>query len=358
MRIRWIRGNERINFNKPHNFFTLGIRGSGKSTFLENLACHYLEKGHTVLDLFAAKDGENLAWLRSPYAKTKRILLLKGENVVPDCEYDVKNASKLSLKDFNEYDIIISSNPFYSNIDDEFLNAAAIMNKIYKRLSWKRLIYCLVREASNLFYSRLKLREDQTLAKAEMIYLVREARHVGMSLGLDSVRWHSIDIDLRHISDFLVLKSQGISGLTRDLRWIYRYFLPHSIQNMSANVFMILSRRGCLGYGTFPFHEWHKMEQENILKKLDIKLEYTEQVRKGLYRGSYRTIGDEEHISIIRLYVEDDLSMNKIAEKLGRSAKSIYGHITRHNNNVETSGFCPICRRGKSRFDEVAAKRQ
>lgn len=358
MKIRWIRGNDRINFNRPHNFFILGIRGSGKSSFLENLACHYLEKGHTVLDLFAAKDAESLSWLRSSYAKTKKILLLKGENVVVDCSYDVKNASKLSLKDFNKYEIIISSNPFYSSIDDEFMNAALIMNKVYKRLSWKRLIYCLVREASNLFYSRLKLREDQTLAKAEAIYLCREARHVGMSLGLDSIRWYSIDVDLRSISDFLVLKSQGISGLSKDLRWVYRYFLPRSIQNMKPNTFMILSRKGSLGYGIFPEVSWHKQEHENILKKLRITVEYKEPVRKGLYRGSYKTIGDEEHIAIMRLYIQDELSMNKISEKLGRSAKSVFGHIKRHNASVERSGFCPICQRGNSPLEKVIAKRQ
>jgi hypothetical protein len=99
--------------------------------------------------------------------------------------------------------------------DDEFINAALLTDKIYKRLSWKRLVYCLAQEAANLFYSRLKISESQVVSKAMMTYLIREARHVGMALGLDSTRYYSIDI--RNLSDFVILKSQGMTGLTKDL---------------------------------------------------------------------------------------------------------------------------------------------
>jgi hypothetical protein len=78
---QWVRGNEHISFTRPHPhlFFCQGIRGSEKSSFMEMAGCYYLDKGHTISDLFSSRDGENLAWLRSPFSKEKKILLLCGE---------------------------------------------------------------------------------------------------------------------------------------------------------------------------------------------------------------------------------------------------------------------------------------
>jgi energy-coupling factor transporter ATP-binding protein EcfA2 len=166
MEIRWVRGKDDIDFNRPSTWFILGTRGSGKSSFLETLGCYYLQEGHTVLDLFGSRDGEGLAWLRSPYMKGKKALLLCGESVDVQAPCDVKKASALGLSDFSSYDIIISASPLYLNPDDEFVNAAAITDKVYKRLSWSRLIYCIVREAANFYYSRLKVSDNQVLAKS------------------------------------------------------------------------------------------------------------------------------------------------------------------------------------------------
>jgi energy-coupling factor transporter ATP-binding protein EcfA2 len=99
MKVVWVRLNDTISFNKPSTWFVLGLRGSGKSSLLEHVACNYLEEGHVVLDLFGSRDGEGLAWLRSPYAKDKKILLLRGENVDVEASFPVKQADQLSLKD-------------------------------------------------------------------------------------------------------------------------------------------------------------------------------------------------------------------------------------------------------------------
>jgi hypothetical protein len=102
------------------------------------------------------------------------------------------------------------------------------------RMSWDKLIYCLVREAANLYYSRLKVDPNQNLAKANMIYLIREARHVGMAMGLDTLRMMAIDIDVRAVTDFRVLKSQGVMGLAKELHFMYRLLEPSKLANMSA----------------------------------------------------------------------------------------------------------------------------
>jgi len=358
MKIRWIRGNDKISFNRPNTFFTIGIRGSGKSTFLENVGCYYLEKGHAILDLFGSRDGEGLAWLRSPYSEDKKILLVHGENVSVKASYDTKAATKISLSDFTTYDLIISASPLYLGVDDEFINAALLTDKIYKRLSWKRLVYCLCREAANLFYSRLKISENQIVSKAQMTYLVREARHVGMALGLDSTRYYSIDIDIRNLSDYIILKNQGMTGLTSDLKWLYSVIEPHIIRNMPPKFFFILSKTGSVGIGEFKATDWHKQEGENILKAVGVSVEYGEPIEKGEYRGTHSTVGDKEHAEIIRLYVDEGLSMNKIAEKLGRSSRVPHKHIHQHNSKVEGAGFCPACRRAKSNLDKTLARRK
>jgi transposase-like protein len=69
------------------------------------------------------------------------------------------------------------------------------------------------------------------------------------------------------------------------------------------------------------------------------------------------TVGDHEHLEIIRLYVEEGLSMNKIAEKLGRSPRVPFKHIHQYNSKVEGAGFCPSCRRVKSGLDKTLAKK-
>ena len=98
-----------------------------------------------------------------------------------------------------------------------------------------------------------------------------------MALGLDSTRYFSIDIDIRNLSDYVILKSQGMIGLTRDLDWLYSIFEPHIIRNMPRQYFIILSKGGSIGIGEFKEIPWHKQERENILKAVDVKLEYGEQ---------------------------------------------------------------------------------
>lgn len=356
VRVFWVRGSESIKFNRPYTWFDLGVRGSGKSSLLECIGENYLSKGHAILDLFGSRDGESLAWLRSPWAKDKKILLLHGENCDVEAPCDTKTVEQLKLKDFEEYDILISASPCYHNIDDEFVNAARITDKLYKRLSWKRLVYGIAREASNLYYSRLKVSDSQIYAKAQMIYIIREARHCGLALGLDSVRFFSIDIDVRSMSDFLLLKSQGISGLARDLHWLYSIFHPHVLRNMPPQNFIILSRKGAIGMGQFSEISWHKKERENILKSVGVRVEYGEPVKGGEYKGTFKTVGDREHSEIVSLYIEGS-SYEAISTEKERSTKTVHDHIHKHNNAVERSGFCAACRRMKSNYEAQKAVR-
>jgi len=355
MRVLWARGNEKMKFNRPSTWFCLGVRGSGKSSFLEHVACQYLEKDAVVFDLFGSRDGEGLAWLRSPYADGKKILLLHGDNVDVDASFPVKSVESVKLSDFENYDIVVSASPLYLSIDQEFSHAAKLTDLLYKRLNYKRLVYMICREAANFYYSRLKVSDNQIFAKSQMIYLIREARHMGIALGLDSVRYYAIDIDIRSLADCMILKAQGVQGLTRDLGWLYSYFNPSTVRNMKPQYFFIVTRKGALGLGEFPFHEWHKREKENILKAVGVKVEYGEPLYEGEYRGTFRTVSDKEHAEMIRLYVEEGLSLEKIAEYFKRSSRTPLVHVQKHNRAVERSGFCQACRRVRGRYESQIA---
>jgi len=356
MRVLWVRGADVVSFNRPSVWFCLGLRGSGKSSFLEHVAENNLAQGHTVFDLFSSRDGENLAWLRSPYAKDKKILLLKGANVDVDCSFPVKTADQLTLHDVENFDIIISASPLYLNIDQEFNYAAALTDLLYKRIHWRRLVYLIVREAANFYYSRLKVSENQLVAKSQMVYLIREGRHCGLSLGLDSIRFYAIDIDIRSLSDYLVLKSQGVYGLAADLRWLYAYFDAQVIRKMPQQNFIIVSRSGALGLGAFPYPQWHKREKEDILASVGVKVEYGEVLKEAVSRGTFKTVSDLEHAEILRLYIEERLGMHVIAEKLNRSTRTVNVHINEHDKAIERTGFCSACKRAGSKLQDRKAK--
>lgn len=362
MRIAWLHGNHNISLDKPYTWLCLGVRGSGKSAFLEHLAELHLKEGNAVLDLFAARSGENLGWLRSKWLEQKKMLLLTGEASIVELPRtlldaaSVKPASKITLEDFEAYDIIINSSPLYPSLDAEFEAVNQIIDKLWRRLKWSRLVFVLCREAANLLYARMKITESQTLAKTFLSYWLREARHVGCSMALDSQRFMAVDIDIRSLCDFLVFKTQGAGGLPKDLHYVYRYIDPSWLQHAKPSQFAILTRQGDIGVGVFPLPEWHVREGEGITHKLGLKIAFEEAPEKGKYRGSFTTVGDREHAEIIKLYLEEGLSMLTIARRLMRSSSTVKMQIDRHNQAVAKIGYCPQCRRIRSKLEAALAQ--
>jgi hypothetical protein len=351
LEIGWVRGQETVGFNRPHTIFAIGIRGSGKSAFLEYVAQGYLGEGHTVLDLFGSRDGEGLAWLRSSYAEDKKILLVCGDNVDVKSSFDVKNISKLNLSDFENYDIVISSSPLYSSPDDEFLQINKAIDVLYKRLSWRALVFLIVREAGHLYYSRLRVSANQLQAKTSSAYLIQEARHCGLSLGLDTLKWTSIDPDIRVTIDYEIYKSQGITGFAKEKTWMYGYFNPVIVRHMPRQFFLISTSEGNLGIGRFPCPPWHKQEKENIVRAVGLKIDYGDQVEYSQSRGVYKTVGDQEHTDIITGYMDECLSMGRLAKKLNRSAATIHTQIHAHNESIDKMDYCVECRRLKGKHE-------
>jgi hypothetical protein len=354
--VGWIRGGERISFNRPSTWFVLGVRGEGKSSLLEHLAELHLKGGHAVLDLFGSRDGEGLAWLRSPYAQEK-ILLLHGDNADVTAPVDTKPVGKVRLSDFEDYDIVISSSPLYSSPSDEFTQVARLTDLLYKRLSWKRLIFCITREAANLYYSRLRVAENQINAKAEMTYLIREARHMGIAMGLDTLKFTSIDLDIRSVIDYMIMKSQGVTGLPDDLSFLYGFIEPHVFRKMPPGNFVLMTRTGSIGLEAFPELPWHKQERENILRVLGITVEHGEDLKYGEEKGTFKTIGDEEHVELVKLYLNEKLSMDKIHKLKDRSPATVKNQLDKHNEAIKRVGFCSVCKRAGGQYFKDTATR-
>lgn len=281
LNVAWVRGEGNIDFERPNVFFSLGMRGSGKSAFLELCASRYLDNGGKVFDIFGSKDGEGLAWLRSPYAKSKRIILLRGDLVEVKSEHGSIQAVKFRLSDLARGDIFISASPLYASLDDEFNAVNHILDVLWKRMSWTEPIFLVMREAANLIYSRIKVRKNQVLAKSEALYMMRESRHCGLALGLDSIKHTSIDIDVRTLTDYLIIKNTGMHGLPQDLWWIYRILDPMALRKLRPSEFAIVDRQGRLGLGTFALPPWHKSENENILKTTGLELQYYQPAAEG-----------------------------------------------------------------------------
>jgi hypothetical protein len=206
------------------------------------------------------------------------------------------------------------------------------------------------REASNFFYSRLKVSDNQLFAKSEMTYLLRESRHMGVSLGLDSIRSYAIDIDIRQLSDYMILKSQGVQGLSRELKWLYSYIDSGVLRTLSPDKFFVITKNGSIGAGRFPEVKWHKQERENILEACGISREVGEIMHEAQNKGTFKTVSDKEHKQIIERYGEGNISMVDLGKEMERSSRTISMHVDAHNTQVDKAGFCGVCKRAQCKY--------
>jgi hypothetical protein len=87
-----------------------------------------------------------------------------------------------------------------------------------------------------------------------------------------------------------------------------------------------VSRKGGIAYGVFPFHDWHKKESEDIVGSVGLKVACEEELQQPLVKGTFKTVRDKEHAEIIRLYIEEEMGMPQIAQKLDRSTRTPHSH--------------------------------
>lgn len=338
IKLWWIRSRDPafIHFRKPVAYLGVGQKESGKSALLETVAVHYPK----IIDLFGSRDSEGLAWCRSPFKDS--VLFIVGDTIDVKSQWDSVRISDLTLRHLTKYKVILSVSAFHPSVDTEFYAMNEIIKVLYRRTWWKEPWFVMVREASNFLYSRLKVSKNQTEAKADFLYLLREARHMGYAVGVDTIRWTGVDADMRGPCDYVFVKRVGIEGLPDDLRWLYGLVRPRSLMNPHPRAFVLVSNRGPVAFGTFDEPYWHKREKENIVQLLDIRIEYGEAPDYG--DQSRNTVSDFEHIKLVGTYMRVG-SMKKVAKMFSRSPATVNTHIKDHDEDVGRLGYCPKCKR-------------
>jgi len=340
--ILWIRGNSFINYSRPNMFYVIGIRGSGKSNFLEAIGENYLENGSPILDLCDARDGEGLGW-----AKKYRddVLILHDKFTEVECPYAHKYFEDLSLRDFRDYKIVVNSTLLYCDFESYLDAVNTILLKLHhSRRHWKKPIYVLIREAQNIVYARLRKVKDQTQAKAEATYLLRESRHVGLATGIDTLRLTSVDIEVRIMADFLVIKNMGMFSLPKDIYFLYSYIEPYFFRVMRPQDYIVLSKEGAIGLGEVGLVSFHKEEEENILNELKISIhKKIDPFRKIDSRMRKKLLIHKKLLDYI--YQKGFSNKRFLANATDTSYPTTLKHIGYHNTCVRDLGYCELCKK-------------
>lgn len=344
IRVKWVRGREPFDYTKAQIYLILGKKGSGKSALLENIGLRYPK----MLDLFGSRDDEGLAWCRDS-SPVDDILLVHGDNVDLNCSWDTCKVGDFSYSKMMGYEITIPSHSFFSSMSGKFVGIEKVLNSLWDRRSWEKPIYIAVREASSFLYSRIKQQGvNMKMAKHDFIYWQREMRHFGFALGIDSIRWTSVDKEMRDLADHLIIKKVGAQGLPADIRWLYKYADPLSMSRLPPHMALLLTDNASIGYLWSQCPVFHKEEGVDLLKELGITIEAGDEIEES----SFQKVGDEEHAKIVRLYNERK-SMGTISGIMHRSKSTVKAHIHQHNKAIEKNRVCPQCSRVKSDLAKV-----
>lgn len=342
--LKWARGYDTLDLSIAMIYLILGKKGSGKSALLENFSLRYPK----IVDLFGSRDDEGLCYCREN-SPIDDILLVHGDNVDLDCRWDTCNVSNLTYEKMMDYEVVIPSFSFFSGNVGRFVGINRIMELFWHRREWEKPVFVTVREASSFIYSRVKQEGvNMKIAKADFIFWQREMRHFGYSIGIDTIRWTSIDKEMRDNADWLVVKKVGWQGLPDDIDFMYRYIDPMSLAGLPPNKFMLIVENASIAWGESEYPAFHKEQGVDLLKELDIQIEYGEELEES----SIQRIGDKEHAEIIRLY-NGEMSMGKISKEVKRSTERVHSHIHQHNNLVIKNGKCERCKRAKSDLADV-----
>jgi hypothetical protein len=343
---KWIRFGEPVDYGKPNCNLVEGTKETGKSALVEALGTHYAVQHEDckIIDFFGSRDAEGLCWCRSPYKDS--ILFVVGDSVKVRSEWDSVKVSEFSLKTLKNYKCMVTVSRFYSTPLEQHHAIERFMEVFWQRDHWDHVWCVLMRELANLVYSRISIGDDQAKAKAYMITVLREMRHSGFAVCADSIRFKSVDVDMRSLADFTFIKACGKEGLPDELDFLYAYFKPLSITRMPIDQFIVVSKKASIGRGVFDCPPWHKREREDLFTELDIDVEHTGSLDLDTKRGR---IHDSEHIIIVSKKHEGlngkSISYPKLAARTGRSASSVYNVVVAHNSEIDANGFCEVCKR-------------
>lgn len=338
--IKWKRGRDRVKW-KNQIVLCLGKKGAGKSAMGEAWAQNHKfhRPGGKVVDLFGSRDNESLAWCRDS-SPIDDVLLVTGTNVDVDGSWDTCPADKLTLDKLQSYEATTTCNSFYHDQEDRFAGLEMIIDTFWERLGWTDPNIALIREASSFTYSRIKQGVGMKEAKADFIYFQREMRHFGFAVFVDTIRWTSVDKEMRDLADYIIIKKVGHQGFPKDLRFLYKFYKPNAVARMKPDRFIILTDNAAIGSGWSQLPKFHKEEGVNLVKELGLK------ITKGSRpeESSLQKVGDREHSQIILEYLKG-LTMEEVSHIVKRSTWTVSHHVRKHDKYIDSMGYCPRCQR-------------
>jgi hypothetical protein len=262
--------------------------------------------------------------------------------------------SDLTFQHFKRYKVIITTARFYSSLLEEHQATARLTTLLYSRTHWTEIWTLVLRELANLIYSRITIGEDQARAKSFLIFFLREMRHNGFAVCGDSIKFTSVDSDIRALADYTYFKACGKEGFPRELQYLYSIFEPYSVMRMPINAFVILSKTGTVGRGVYDCPPWHKKEKEDLFEMFDIVPECKDSLDLETSRGR---INDTEHTKVVKAKKEGlngrKISFPKLAGRCARSMSAVYALVVRHNEEIRNNGFCSVCKRMNCELETV-----
>lgn len=337
LQVSWVRGLDNISFrSRPRCALVLGKRGSGKSNLLENMALQHKK----IIDLMGSRDNENLIWCRKR-SPVDDVLLVTGPNVdVKGSSWDTCKMGDLTLDKMLGYEVVTTADSFFSSQLSRYEAVNMMTELFWDRLEWDYPIGVVIREASNYIYSRIVNQSFNIKeAKADFLVFQREIRHFGFSLLVDTVRWTSIDKEMRDLADLLFIKRVGSQGLPDDLRFLYRWLAPLSVARMKAERFMVITDLASVGIGRSDRVLFHKEEGIDLMKELGLSVEVGEEAPvKPL-----NAVQNDTHAKMMAL-IESGVKYTEIARRVSiGSNATVARHLRLHNDAVKERGVCPEC---------------
>ena len=346
VQIKWMRGHDHLDYKKPRISLVLGKKGGGKSTYVEVNALRHKK----IFDILGSRDNEGLCWCREK-SPVDDILLVHADNVDLKASWNTCKIGDLTLDKMMGYEVVTTCDSFYGTQKSRYAAINAITDNFWGRFEWNYPIAVIIREASNYLYSRIS-QDGMNIkdAKADFIVFQRELRHMGFSAYMDTIRWTSIDKEIRDLADYLIIKKVGAQGLPGDLHWLYKYVAPLSLADLAPDKFLILTENAAVGKGRTEMPTFHKEEGVDLLKELGIEVTVSEELEES----TDQRVGDKTHNDMVKLYygsgAEDGMSMDNIGVKLKRGGSTVSRQIRIHDSKVGRDGICDMCSRVGSEF--------
>ena len=316
----------KIIFNEASIYTVGGIRGGGKSSLLEALGDHYAH----VIDVYGSRDDECLAWLRAGQydAKYDKCLIVGPPTTSLKSSWDYLSYDELTIGDVANHNVVVMPQKIFPSLNSFFKGTQHLVDLLWSRPYVTDLWYLLIREAANILYSRIYLKRakiDQ--ARAYLILLMREMRHMGISMGMDSQYLIALDREVRLASDYTFLKNMGSYVLPHDASWLYRYITPGGLRTLEKDEFVGIDKWGAVFLGKNGLPPWHKTPKEDLYSVLGIKYEY------GTSEILDEEEGEDEDMILHKEIISAWLAARTIAgaaKSTGHDRNTVRKHVERH----------------------------